>query len=302
MKKVLFLFFVLCMAMWAFEWFNEWVNFIKWCAIYRGGECVSCLTKDIIPVAVESNCYACANRQTQYVSEGLVPGWACLPSEPEEGADLLMRIDATECPWMRPLKDMVGNCWSCETHEPVLLFDWQQGEMCSNRYYLPDKLGVRSLSCPLLSLIKDVEVCVQCGGVMVDNKCQLEGENHFCKNNHNCGEDEWCYPFRIARDQAKGVCVKKSEKLWFCSATDGYDFSMAEEICARQDAHIPTIEEITAEASDVLESCKTRDAWVFWGKENAVWLQSFLTEFLFTRENERSNLGGRTFHVLCRQN
>ncbi len=302
MRKTLLLLVCLCIIAWIGKWLDLRISVIKGCAIYRGEQCVNCFTKEIVPVALKSNCETCPNRQAEYIAEGLVPAWACLESQLNTDDDILLDVDTHECPWMRPLKDMIGNCWPCETKQQVLLLDWQQGKMCQNRYYVPDSLGSRSISCPLLHLIKDAEVCVQCGGVFSKDKCLREGENHFCRDNRDCELDEWCYPFKIMQSQEKGVCVAKPQKTWFCTGTGGYDFNAAEDLCARQNAHIPTLEEIQAELPDVLESCESDDIWIFWGAEHAVWLHSLSTEFLFTRENERTELGGFSFHTLCRQN
>ncbi len=137
---------------------------------------------------------------------------------------------------------------------------------------------------------------------MMNGACQSEGVNKFCSENTDCGNGEWCYPLKISKTGEQGICAPMSETNWICSQTDGYDFEQARKFCDRQGAHIPTMQEMEKELSEVLAACVNNDSWTFFDEENAIWLESFNREFLFTRENEKSNLGGNTFHALCRKN
>ena len=284
---------------------DSWTENTRECAFYRGGWCLACEEEKEIPVGYKENCDICSNRQALYVAEGLIPAWACVLSnqvedDQENWQPAPVRIDRSGCPFVRPLRDIVGNCYPCDTRMPVRLSDWTAGDVCDNRYNVPDRYGNKSMLCPPIEEIVDAEMCFHCGGVMLDGFCRTEGENRFCSENSDCKQGEWCYPLKISEVGQKGICTVISEKKWICSETDGYDVEQAKLFCTRQGAHIPTMQELEKELSDVMVACVNNDIWTFFDKENAIWLESFNREFLFTRENEKENLGGNTFHALCR--
>ncbi|MBQ4472425.1 MAG: hypothetical protein II942_04205 [Alphaproteobacteria bacterium] len=278
-----------------------WQKRIQTCDFYRNGKCFSCQDVNEIPVGYKENCTFCANRQAAYVSEGLVPAWQCLVKvENEEEQEVPdVRVGKADCPEVRPLKDIVGNCYVCGTPEPVRLSDLDKMAPCvTQRYAVPDGVTFKTMKCPDLSDITDAEMCLMCGGFVDEGGCARFGKNDFCETNADCGDGKWCYPLRLIPNGA-GVCAREKTSAWLCSVSDGYDLKQAQLFCERQNAHIPTLEEIGNAEEDLRSVCPTIDIWTFFQPDGVVWLQSFTQEFLFTREGESEVLGGHTFHALC---
>ena len=283
---------------WAYQ---GWQKHIRTCDFYRNGKCLSCQDAEAIPVGYRGNCGFCGDRQAAYVSEGLVPAWQCLLkseiTEDQETPDV--RVGKADCPEIRPLKDIVGNCYVCDTAEPVRLSDLDKMAACAGeRYVVPDGVTFKTMRCPPLTEITDAEMCLMCGGFVVEGACAPNGKNDFCETNDECGSGKWCYPLRLIPNKS-GVCTTMKTSAWLCSASDGYDLKQAKLFCERQKAHIPTLEEIEYAEEDLRNICPTIDIWTFFKPDGVVWLQSFTQEFLFTREGESDVLGGHTFHALC---
>ena len=267
------------------------------CLFYREGKCITCDSKDAWPVGYKENCI-CENRTPYYVSEGLFPAWQCLLEKTEDELPSVS-ISNINCPEHHPLKDILGNCYACDVEQPIKIAHASKGSVCDvGRYIVPDSLVDTSMKCPSLSDIEDPYVCVSCGGVVWDGKCFNEGENHFCRTNEDCPVNEWCFPFYPVNEKT-GVCAKRLGHAWFCSGTDGYDLNTTQEICVRQGMHIPTLDEIEQADEDLSLLCPSLDMWVFFAPDGVVWLESFVQEFLFTREGESDKLGGHSFHALC---
>lgn len=280
-----------------------WLNFQKEapCDFFRDEQCLLCDSNEVIPVGYKENCLRCRNRSAYYVADGLIPAWLCVLTQKDEPEVLPeLQRSRTLCPSNRPLKDVVGNCYACDTDEFVRVGQGME-EVCGfQRYLLPDGWFEKSLKCPNLMKIKNAEICVACGGVVNGELCQKEGTNRFCVTNKECDENEWCYPFQIQKSDGKmGVCVASSVTKWICSETDGYNLKQAQLFCERQGAHLPTLEEIEMADENLEELCPTLDMWTFFEPDGVVWLQSFAQEFLFTREGESENLGGHQFYALC---
>lgn len=302
MKKMGF-FLGVFLGLFAYMLYQQWAKKedLK-CLFSRSGQCVTCHEMDLFPVGYKEDCEVCRNRKAYYVEEGLFPAWQCgFKKEAEDIPELpMVSVSAKACPDNRPLRDILGNCYSCDVKVPVKLAHATKGSVCGQkRYMVPDQLFVKSLKCPDLEMIKDTETCISCGGFIGEEECVPVGQNRFCSNNEECLLHEWCFPFRIIGGNLQGVCSPKSKNNWICSETDGFDLISAQAFCAAQNAHVPTLEEIESADEDLSKICPTLDIWTFFDPDGVVWLESFTQEFLFTREGESQKLGGHTFHALC---
>lgn len=270
------------------------------CLFYRYGQCVTCNDDMPFPVGYKEAC-ACDNRKGYYIEEGLLPAWQCLVNKGEEIPELpAVKLSSRSCPPHHPLRDVFGNCYSCLVDLPVKISDITKTYVCGHkRYVLPDQLLLKSMKCPDLDQIQDAEVCVSCGGIVDGAGCVRQGMNNFCSNSTECPDGQWCYPFKTDQNGHRGVCALIREHQWVCSGTDGYNLLRAEEFCSRQQAHVPTLDEIESADEDLSILCPTLDMWVFFKPDGVVWLESFTQEFLFTREGESQNLGGDKFYALC---
>ena len=271
----------------------------KKCPFFRDNTCILCSDTTIFSTGYKENCEKCANRTAYYIEGGLIPAWSCVPSSVKPNTDMQIEKSVIPCPKYRPLKDIVGNCYTCDTDEPVHLFFSSTPVPCQGtRYLIPDHLSLSSFKCPLLENIHDPEICFACHGFWQANSCLSIGENLFCQDNNDCPQGQWCFPFKLMMQQ-KGLCIDKAKTNWICSQTDGYDLETAKTFCERQDAHIPTLEEIEQATEDLSVLCPTLDMWTFFTPDGVVWLESFALEFIFTREGETEKLGGRQFYALC---
>lgn len=294
-RSFLFILFVVCCTWGGIHYLTPH----KQCLFYRAGQCITCDTEQDFPAGYKENCENCINKKAHYVEGGIVSAWLCLTNEQEPEIEPILKRDTTPCPDFMPLKDIVGNCYSCDTKEPVRLIPSQKHFPCQeNRYILPDDLTLKSLICPTLEDIHDPEVCISCHGVWQGESCTNKGKNIFCETNEDCPQNQWCFPFKIERSQ-KGICSNLPETKWICSQTDGYDLQTTQAFCAGQKAHIPTLEEIGQANENLAELCPTLDMWTFFAPDGVVWLESFTQEFLFTREGESEKLGGHSFYALC---
>ncbi len=299
--KSMWLFGGVLIGLLAYQVYDKWIQEQRAkCLFYRDGECITCENENVWPVGYKENC-VCKNRQSFYVEEGLFPAWQCMIENKNNKEELPeippISISRKRCPKHHPLRDILGNCYSCGVQQPVRIAHREKGSVCGlKRYILRDQLVDKSMLCPTLSDIQDPFVCVMCGGIVEDGKCLSEGQNHFCHKNEDCTKDEWCFPLYVGE---KGVCTKHTEHRWFCSQTDGYVLETTKDICHRQGMHIPTLDEIEQADEDLSQICPTLDMWTFFFPDGVVWLQSFIEEFLFTREGESDKLGGHTFHALC---
>jgi len=296
-----FILIVFCIA--CVSWLIHSVIFYKKCDFYRNGQCITCDLDQDFPVGYKENCSKCEHKKAQYVEGGLIASWLCISdqhqTDEENLEDIVIEKDTTPCPSSKPLKDIVGNCYACETPDPVRILHVSKTTPCQKtRYLLPDDLALKSLKCPLFQDIHDPEVCFSCHGIWQGDFCTNVGQTTFCQSNEDCPQNQWCFPFRI-NQQHKGICTKIPETKWICSQTDGYDLKTTQEFCARQNAHIPTLEEIEHVDENLTELCPTLDMWTFFAPDGAVWLESFAQEFLFTREGETEKLGGHHFYALC---
>lgn len=270
------------------------------CDFFRGKACITCASEQEFPVGYKENCNKCPNKTAYYVEGGLTPAWLCLPKDSPLSEEAMIARNNTPCPRSAPLKDVVGNCYACTSVEPVRLLSHTDKHFpCrKERYLLPDHLTFKSLKCPTLNEIKDPEVCVACHGIWQGENCTKTGENAFCKTNEDCPENQWCFPFKIQLKHS-GICTNQTENKWICSQTDGYDLEKTKNFCAGQNAHIPTLDEISTAEEDLSQLCPTLDMWTFFAPDGVVWMESFTQEFLFTREGESDKLGGHQFYALC---
>ena len=293
-KHLLILFCILCVYC-----LYSYFSIHEECDFYRNGECISCITNQDFPVGYKENCEKCEHKKAYYVEGGLVSAWLCLDETKEPPVTPDFEKDITPCPSSRPLKDIVGNCYSCNTEEPVHLLHAGKSLPCQDtRYILPDNLTLKSLKCPILEGIHDPEVCLSCHGIWSGQFCTNTGKNNLCKTNQDCPLNQWCFPLKIEVSE-QGICTGQPETKWICSQTDGYDLAATQAFCTRQGAHIPTLEEIEHADENLTELCPTLDMWTFFAPDGAVWLESLTQEFLFTREGETDNLGGHHFYALC---
>ena len=300
MKKgiAIIFFVVLILSCWGGYWFLH--QDVSQCDFFRDGHCLMCDSKVPFLVGYKENCERCANRSAEYIEDGVVPSWLCRIQSGKSVGSLkpLIKRGNKKCPKERPLKDVVGNCYSCNV-EDIVRVGSDGSEVCGlQRYVLPDGLLEKSVKCPPISEITDGEVCVMCGGVVKGKMCENEGQNRFCKKNSDCKDTEWCYPLRN-NDKMQGVCAAMPETKWICSQTDGYDLIKTKEFCERLGAHIPSLEEIARADEDLSVLCPTLDMWTFFSEDGVVWLESFTQEFLFTREGEVEKMGGHQFYALC---
>ena len=297
-KMLLLMCFVVACVILSFKY----IRAQKPCDFFRNNQCLLCAEETDFPTGYKENCEKCPNRKAYYIEGGLIPAWSCILETAQPNLEKPIEKSVTPCPKSRPLKDIVGNCHTCATDEPVHLFlTFNQNIPChGSRYLLPDNLTLSSLKCPLLENITDPEACLACQGFWQHNTCLSIGENIFCQDNDTCPEGQWCFPLK-ANSEHKGLCVDKAQTNWICSQTDGYDLETAKTFCTRQNAHIPTLEEIEQANEDLSVLCPALDVWTFFSPDGAVWLESFALEFIFTREGESQKLGGRSFYALCHQ-
>ena len=280
---------------------------IEHCAFYREGKCLSCDETEAIPVGYKENCDQCPNRVAIYVAEGFVSAWQCVLSENGTsemlGTSMPVEISQKKCPQERPLQDIVGNCYSCESEEPVRIGYWKKERLCgTRRYFVPDDLVDKSEKCPEREEILDAEMCFHCGGIPNENGCDVDGFAKTCTKNDDCASEAWCYPLKMTVSSESGFCTPKTREQWICSETDGYTQKTAKEFCERQGAHLPSLQEIEEDKEKALVACPTNDMWTFFSPDGAVWLESFDLAFLFTREGETDKIGGHSFYALCHKN
>lgn len=299
--KQMWLFFVVLVGLLTYQVYDKWITSERAkCFLFRYGECVKCDDVRIIPVGYRENCVVCRNREAYYVDEGLFPAWQCTKEKIDGEVELpVVSLSTNPCPKHHPLKDILGNCYACDTDVPVRIAHKGKGAVCDKiRYSLPDQMVEKSVKCPELSAIIDPEVCLACGGNFDVTGCSLKATNHFCTTRADCTENEWCYPLRYIKE-GEGICVSRPTGKWFCSGTDGYDLESTQKICDRLGMKIPTLEAIEHAEEDLSQLCPTLDMWTFFAQDGAVWLKSFADEFLFTREGESDKLGGHAFYALC---
>ena len=294
------LFIFLCV-----EIFQIFDFFQKKCAFYRQGRCISCSDSIDVPVGFKENCNRCPDRTVKYVGEGIAPVWIC------QSPDAFTRIsgsnvDAVDvatvpCPTDRPLKDLVGNCYECDTSEAVRVAHWSRAKACFGwRYFVPYTLSEKSIRCPKFEQISNPEMCDMCRGGWSKNQCEPDTKSHYCQNNEDCSKEEWCYPFMIERNDYQGICTSKSNsQKWLCSTTDGYSRSLAEKFCARQGAHVPTLEDLMKDKKGALAACPNNDSWTFFDEDKAMYMDYLDKEFLITREGEVGDYGQANFYALC---
>lgn len=299
MKKLLVLVLIFMGGYWAYKASEQHT---KRCLFVRNGQCFQCHQQETVPVAYKENCTLCPNRTAVYIQEGLMPAWQCAVKEKVAETAQVERSKAI-CPFNAPLKDWLGNCFSCEAENPVRVGGKKSKEVCDKkRYHLPDGVAEKSLKCPPIEQITDPEICWQCGGSLNQKGCAPKGKNRFCETNEMCQANEWCYPFKMPTKNKKGVCVRQTEEDWIFTQTDGYDLASVTEFCSRQGMRLPILEEIEQAKQKLLAQAPKTDVWIFFNPNGVVWLKSLEDEFIFTREGESEKLGGHHFYGLCHKN
>lgn len=286
-----------------FLWFQHQDNRL----FYFQGKYYTCDEPTEFWVGLPENCTLCPNRYAQYYGDDLFPIWACLPYVPEE--EVVPNLPEPDfqpkstCPKERPLRDILGHCYPCNTHQPVRLLNNNDTTCSGKRYLTEHRLSEKSRKCPAKKDITDPEVCQDCHGFWYDESCHLfKGkESRYCQTNQECSPNEYCYPFRYQHQNQTGICRPLSQKRWICSATDGYNNASAHLFCERQNAHIPDLNTFQAQKEEALSACPDTDVWVFFD-EGSLYLKSLSMEFLFTREGMSKDYGGDKFYALCQSN
>ncbi|MBP5343741.1 MAG: hypothetical protein J6Y85_01510 [Alphaproteobacteria bacterium] len=287
------------------EFFQISHFFQKKCAFYRQGRCISCSDSIDIPVGFKENCNVCPERSVKYIGEGIAPVWIC------QSLDAYTRISGSQvatadvatipCPEDKPLKDLVGNCYACDTPEPVRVAHWSRASMCfGQRYFVLNTLSEKSMLCPKLPNISNPEICDMCQGGWIKNKCLSNTKSRYCQGNGDCLDSEWCYPFMIERNEHQGICTQKSDhQKWLCSTTDGYSRSLAEKFCVNQGGRLPNLDDLMQDKSGALSACPYNDMWTFFDENKAMYMDYLDKEFLITRDAEIGDYGQANFYALC---
>ena len=296
---------IILIAFISFEVFQIRSFFRQRCPFYRQGKCIACSDSVDIPVGLKENCNRCPTRTAVYIGDGTVPAWIC------QSVDAYTRISGSEmksvdmpsmpCPDDRPLKDLVGNCYACNTQEPVRVAHWSRAKMClGKRYFTPHILSEKSVLCPQLSSVSNPEMCDMCGGGWIQDHCAAGQTSRYCVTNSECQENEWCYPFMIEREQKTGICAKRDlNKKWSCSTTDGYSRSAAERFCAQQGGRIPSLDDLTHDKQGAMAACPHNDMWTFFDNDGAMYMAYLDKEFVITRDGEVGDYGQADFFALC---
>ncbi len=276
------------------------------CLFIEKGRCYTCKTPTEFWVGLPENCQLCPNRYAQYVGDDLFPIWDCLPFVPTEETQPSIPMPSLNashpCPKEKPLKDVVGHCYSCGTKQPVRVFDSHDSVCMGKRYLTEHRLSEKSNLCPDKKDIHNPEVCLNCQGYWYNDSCHIfKGTpTPFCRENSDCPADEWCFPFRYPYHDKIGVCRPHNTQNWICSDTDGYNMASAKLFCERQGSHIPNLETLTQYKEIVLNVCPNQDIWIFY-EDSTLYLKSLSMPFLFTREGMNTDYGGDKFHALCQK-
>ena len=266
---------------------------------------MACSESVDIPVGLKENCNRCSDRTVKYIGEGAVPAWLCQSPDAftriSGSSAVSVDVSGVACPADKPLKDLVGNCYACDTPEPVRVAHWSRAEVCfGKRYFIPHILSEKSMLCPDLNTISNPEICDMCGGGWDQNQCLPHYASRYCSHNSDCLASDWCYPFLLERNQHQGICTARSAGTkWRCSTTDGYSHSAAEKFCANQGARLPTFQDLSTDKKGAMSACPHNDLWTFFDEDKAMYMGYLDKEFPITKEGEVGDYGQADYFALC---
>lgn len=266
--------------------------------------CYTCDEQEIFFVSTPENCSVCYDRKTVYTDWNGKSIWACLPPEQSESDEIEFPdfVSDTSCSKEKPLKDILGHCYSCDTALPVQIKGLKN--LCIGKRYLTHyRNSEKSSFCPQINQIQDPYVCIACQGQWQNEKCVSMSLKpmSFCKNNSDCLDGEWCHPFYYPTYSKSGICRPIPQQKWICSKIDGYTYESAENFCMRQNARLSTFSELENSREIILSSCPDTKIWTIFD-EGSIYLDSLKTPFPITKEKESFDLGGDNTYALCVQN
>ena len=266
--------------------------------------CYTCNEYEPYFVGLPENCTICANKQTKYYDWEGKSIWACLNAQSSEDKEIFYTesINNIPCPKDYPLRDILGHCYSCNTIEPVQIQDSKN--ICQGKRYLTRyRNSEKSNFCPPINQIQNPYICLACQGQWQNEKCVKFSLNSalFCQKNSDCPPNQWCYPCYYPVRSQIGICRPLKTQKWICSDMEGYTYDSAKNFCARQNAILPSFEDLENEAEEALSACPQTNIWVIFDEGN-LYLDSLKTPFPITKEKESIELGGDNTYALCLQN
>ena len=274
----------------------------KDCLFYIHDYCYTCDEKEIFFVGLPENCTVCPNKQARYVNWNGKSIWACSSDITDEEIEF-QDLQNPPCPKERSLRDILGHCYTCDTPESVQIAE-TDGNNCSGKRYLTRyRNSKKSNLCPSFKQIQDPYVCVSCQGQWQNEECTVFSWKamNFCKKNSDCPDNQWCYPFTETLYSKQGICRPNIRQKWICSVSEGYTRETAWNFCARQEAKIPSFNELENDKEMVLSACSKNNVWVLFD-EGTLYLDSLKTPFVITKEKDPFETGGDNTHALCIQN
>lgn len=261
--------------------------------------------EDVFFVTLPENCQLCPHKKAKYIDWYGKSIWACIPSfleNEEEISFILPDFKEKNCSGNNPLKDILGNCHSCDTPYSFQI-DENNIHLCQGKRFLTEyRRTFKSQVCLQLSQIQNPEICLNCRGKWIDEKCVrwTLKEMNLCKKNADCPKEQWCQPI-YHTEKYQGICRLISDQNWICSDLEGYNADMASIFCERQNAHIPTELELNREKEAVLSSCSRTNIWAIFD-EGRIYLDSMKSPFIITDERNSILSGGDNTYALCRKN
>ncbi len=287
---------ILGMGTWSWHSVDE-----KNCLFLYQTHCYTCDEEDIFFVGTPENCAVCPHRISHYVDWDGKSIWGCTKNIEKDFE--LPQVSTNVCPRNYPLKDILGHCYKCTASDAVQINNNTEMTCQGKRYITNYRNSKKSILCPDLKQIQDPYICISCQGKWQNEECNSISFTpmNFCQKNLDCKPTQWCYPFPYSVYSKSGICRPITPNKWIFSDLDGYTFATAETFCMRQDAHIPSIEELENNAELLLSIIPKTKIWIIFD-EGSLYLDSLKTPFPITREKEFLESGGDNTHALCVKN
>ena len=275
------------------------------CLFTYQNRCYTCQDENVFFVGTPENCTICSQRQAQYTDWDGKSIWACLNTSnlEDENIEFPEKIFDIPCPKAKPLRDILGHCYDCNTKEPVQILNNGKNICPGKRYLTRYRKSEKSNLCPSIHQIKNPYVCTACHGKWQNEKCTLISFTtpNFCQKNSDCKTEQWCYPFPYSVYSKSGICRPIDKSKWISSGIEGYTYESAEIFCTKQNAHLPSFSELEKEKDLVLSNFPNTNIWAIFD-EGSIYLDSLKKHFPITKEKDSIELGGDNTYALCIKN